>query len=156
MLGRDESSSVRRPARARSGVGLFTALVVVACGARTGLFPDSERDADEIDSEIIDAGWRRPDAAVSCEHGGSGKRCRGATDTTECVDTTRDPQHCGGCAIRCGVVEACANSACVPIASRAPTRASLGAAVTSAPARKSRAVRRASRSRPRRLADNPE
>lgn len=100
-------------------LGIVTTFVVVACGARTGLF---ETDIDPNDPEgepgIVDGGRRRPDAAVSCDDGGSGTRCREANGTLMCVDTQSDPEHCGGCATRCGVVEACASSECVPIASQ--------------------------------------
>lgn len=41
----------------------------------------------------------------------------GLTDCGECVDTTNDELHCGGCDITCGAEQACIDSSCEDFAS---------------------------------------
>lgn len=57
-----------------------------------------------------------------CVCGVDGSRCAGtSTDrcctdrfgVAACVDTTSDPDHCGGCDLRCGATERCDEGACV-------------------------------------------
>ena len=46
--------------------------------------------------------------------GGSGPSCPTGRVLcgTECVDTTADPRHCGGCGVACGTNQVCATSGC--------------------------------------------
>jgi hypothetical protein len=78
--------------RAWRSRALVLGAVLMACGARTEL--DAGSDEATGPQAIPDGGPSRRDAAVPCA------------------------DNCGGCDVRCNAVEACANGACVSIASQ--------------------------------------
>lgn len=78
------------------------ALVVTVAGCTTPM--RRTVDASQPDAYTVDAG--QPDAFMCaatltlCDDG--------------CVDTTSEPDHCGGCDMPCEATEMCVDSACVP------------------------------------------
>lgn len=92
--------------------------IIIAALVLDGLSACDDRPAGGIDARLEeDAAIVDADAAIDAAvcAGGGLMMCGG-----QCVDTTWDPQHCGGCAATCSsAISSCAASACVaPLTTR--------------------------------------
>ena len=72
--------------------------------------PDGTATEAGSDGSAMEAG-PEPDAGCG---GGTPHECTGMDGGSVCVDTTTDPQFCGGCATRCTGGEVCSGAVCVP------------------------------------------